>query len=96
MASLFGDTVHDSVYYNRLRKHYIDRSSTMVRHVLEQKRRVPYDEIWDAAMAQPMTWESDLKDWLRLWHEEGLITHEGWAPRQRVPHLDEGNLVVWS
>lgn len=95
MASLFGDTVHDSVYYNRLRRHYIDRSSSLVRHVLEQKRRVPYDEIWDAAMAQPMTWEGDLKDWLRRWHEEGLITHEGWAPRQKVPRLDEDNLVVW-
>ena len=95
MASLFGDTVHDSVYYNRLRQHYIDRSSRLVRDLLEQMKRVPYDEIWDAAMAQPMTWESDLKDWLRRWHEEGLITHEGWAPRQKVPHLDEGNVVVW-
>jgi Protein of unknown function (DUF5131) len=72
-----------------------NRSSSLVRHILEQERRVPYDEIWDAAMAQPMTWESDLKDWLQRWHEEGLITHEGWARRQRVPHLDEGNVVVW-
>ena len=95
MASLFGDTAPDSAHYNRLRRHYIDRSSSLVRRILEQKRRVPYEEIWDVAMAQPMTWESDLKDWLRRWQGEGLIAHEGWAPRQKVPHLDEGNAVVW-
>jgi three-Cys-motif partner protein len=95
MASLFGDTAPDSAHYNRLRRHYIDRSSSLVRGILEQKRRVPYEEIWDVAMAQPMTWESDLKDWLRRWQGEGLIAHEGWAPRQKVPHLDERNVVVW-
>ena len=95
MASLFGDTAPDSAHYNRLRRHYIDRSSSLVRGILKQKRRVPYEEIWDVAMAQPMTWESDLKDWLRRWQGEGLIAHEGWAPRQKVPHLDEGNVVAW-
>ena len=95
MASLFGDTAVGSAYYNRLRGHYVERSIDLVRELLQQKRRVPYDELWDVAMVQPMTWESDLKGWLRRWQEEGLITHEGWVPRQKVPRLEERNVVVW-
>jgi hypothetical protein len=96
MASLFGDEMHSPAYYDELRGHYLTRSCGLVRHLLESEGRVPYEQVWDTAMAQPLTWESDLKDWLRQWASEGRVSHEGWTPRQQVPHLDASNVVVWS
>ena len=52
--------------------------------------------LWDVALAQPMTWESDLKAWILGWTKEGRLKSEGWLPRQRVPHRDKGNLLVWK
>ena len=96
MASLFGEEMHSPAYYDELRGHYLTRSRGLVRHLLESEGRVPYEQVWDTAMAQPLTWESDLKDWLRQWASEGRVSHEGWTPRQQVPHLDSSNVVVWS
>jgi hypothetical protein len=96
MASLFDDAaMHDSAYYDELRRHYCDRSQRLVRHALEQRGRVPYEALWDVAMSQPLTWESDLKAWLKEWGADGRISHEGWKPNQRVPQLDAKNFVVW-
>ena len=96
MSSLFAEhETPDSSYYTHLREHYLSRSRSLVRRLLEQRRRVPYEEIWDVAMAQPLTWESDLKDWIRQWQKDGLLSHQGWQPRQKVPRLDEGNILVW-
>lgn len=96
MASLFGDEMHSPAYYDELRGHYLTRSRELVRHLLQSEGRVPYEQVWDTAMAQPLTWESDLKDWLRQWASDGRVSHEGWTPRQQVPHLDASNVVVWS
>jgi three-Cys-motif partner protein len=96
MASLFDDAaMHDSAYYDELRRHYCDRSQRLVRHALEQRGRVPYEALWDVAMSQPLTWESDLKAWLKDWAADGRISHGGWKPNQRVPQLDAKNFVVW-
>ena len=97
MDSLFeSQAMHSRAHYDQIRRHYVDRSRGLVQQILESKRRVAYEEIWDAAVAQPMTWGSDLNAWLRQWQDEGRISPEGWKPRQRVPRLDEANVVVWS
>ena len=43
-----------------------------------------------------MTWELDIKDWIRQWIKSGRLEPEGWRPKQRVPHRDKGNLLVWQ
>lgn len=96
MASFFDDEgMHSAAYYDEIRRYYREQSQRLVREILEERGRVPFDDVWDVAMAQPLTWESDLKDWIRAWAEEGHISHEGWVPRQRVPRLDAGNVVIW-
>ena len=96
MAYLFGrEEMHSPAYYEELRRHYIDQSRGIVQQALEAQGRVAYDDLWDAAMAQPLTWESDLKEWIRQWTEEAPVSHENWAPGQRVPRLDAGNILVW-
>ena len=97
MSSLFGaEEMHSSAHYERLRDRYVARSRAMVQGVLEARRRVLYDDLWDLALSQPMTWERDIKDWIRQWIESGRLEPEGWRPKQRVPHRDKGNLLVWQ
>lgn len=44
-------------------------------------------------MSEPMTWESDLKSWIRDWGHNVRV--EGMKPHQKVPHLGESNYLVW-
>ena len=97
MSSLFGaEEMHSSAHYELLRDRYVARSRVMVQGVLKARRRVLYDDLWDLALSQPMTWESDIKDWIQQWIKSGRIEPEGWRPKQRVPHRDKGNLLVWQ
>lgn len=96
MGSLFShDEMLNSVYYEEIRKHYIVRSRQLVRQTLEERGRVPYDDVWDVAMAQPLTWESDLKEWISQWTAEGSLSHEGWVAKQRVPKRGARNILMW-
>ena len=56
---------------------------------------MPYDDAWILALAQPLTWESDLKEWIDAWVKEGALNIEGMTARQRVPHRGKGNILVW-
>ena len=97
MSSLFGaEEMHSSAHYELLRDRYVARSRVMVQGVLKARRRVLYDDLWDLALSQPMTWESDIKDWFQQWIKSGRIEPEGWRPKQRVPHRNKGNLLVWQ
>ena len=89
------EEMHSSAHYNQLRERYLARSRSVAKSLLREKKRVLYDDLLDASLAQPMTWESDIKDWVRQWIEEGRLKPEGWLPRQKVPRRDRGNAVVW-
>ena len=97
MSSLFGaEEMHSWAHYELLRDRYVARSRAKVQGVLKTRKRVLYDDLWDLALSQPMTWECDIKDWIRQWIKSGRIEPEGWRPKQRVPHRDKGNLLVWQ
>jgi hypothetical protein len=63
---------------------------------LESKRRMPYDDAWTLALSKPMSWESDLKQWIDEWKSEGHLDVVGMRPRQRVPHRGEENYLIWK
>ena len=97
MSSLFrAEEMHSSAHYELLRDRYVARSRAMVQGVLKTRKRVLYDDLWDLALSQPMTWEHDINDWIGQWIESGRLEPKGWRPTQRVPHRDKGNLLVWQ
>jgi len=59
------------------------------------ERRLPYDTAWALALAQPLTWESDLKDWIATWVKDGALKIEGLMGKQRVPQREKGHVLVW-
>jgi len=96
-SELFGSKIfHDSAHYESLRDRYLQKARSLVLRALESKRRLLYDDAWMLALSEPMSWESDLKDWIEAWRKEGRLEISGMKPRQRVPHRGEENYLHWK
>lgn len=94
---LFGSQeLHDSTHYESLRERYLAKARRLVLQALESKRRLLYDDVWKLALSEPMSWESDLKQWIEEWKEAGCLEVVGMQPRQRVPHRGQENYLVWK
>ncbi len=97
-ALFSGHELHDPSYYNSLRERYLDKSKKLVLERLQMAGRALYDDIWAIALSQPMTWDSDLKAWIKEWHDggRGHLKFEGMKQRQKVPHREEDNYLIWN
>jgi hypothetical protein len=95
---LFSGTVTQdpSEYFRSLRDRHVSRARSAVLTLLQTKRQLTYDEAWSFAMTFPLTWESDLKDWIREWKQDGRLETTGMKERQRVPQLGESICLVWK
>ena len=96
-SELFGSKdLHDSSHYESLRERYLLKARGLVLRALESKHRLLYDDAWVLALSQPMSWESDLKQWIDEWREAERLEVVGMQPRQRVPHQGQGNCLIWK
>ena len=95
---LFSDTVTQdpSEYFRSLRERYVSRARAAVLALLQTKKQLAYDEAWSSAMTFPLTWESDLKDWIHEWKQDGQLETTDMKEKQRVPQLGKGNCLVWK
>ena len=95
---LFSDTVTQdpSEHFRSLRERYMSRARAAVLALLQTKKQLAYDEAWSSAMTFPLTWESDLKGWIRDWELVGQLKTMGMKVKQRVPQLEEGNSLIWK
>ncbi len=91
-----GEILHDPNYYTSLRVRYLIRSNQAVLNLLRKRNEVPYDQVWALTLSFPLSWESDLKEWIRSWFTEGLLTITGLKTRQRVPQRGQGIALVWK
>jgi len=85
-----------SEYFRSLRERYTSRARAAVLDLLRTKKQLTYDEAWSSSMTFPLTWESDLKDWIREWEQDGQLETMGMKERQRVPQLGENIRLVWK
>jgi three-Cys-motif partner protein len=96
-TELFGSKeLHDSTHYESLRDRYLARAQEMVLQALQSKRQLLYDDAWTLALSQPLAWESDLKGWIAEWKDSGRIEVAGMQPRQKVPHKNKANYLIWK
>ena len=95
---LFSGTVTQdpSEYFRSLRERYMSRARAAVLALLQTKKQLAYDEAWSSAMTFPLTWESDLKDWIRDWELVGQLEIIGMKERQRVPKLGQNICLAWK
>ncbi|MDO8628924.1 MAG: three-Cys-motif partner protein TcmP, partial [Phycisphaerales bacterium] len=96
-GELFGsETLYDSKQYESLRQRYLGRSKSRVINLLQRKEKVSYDDAWDAALQEPLVWESNLKDWIKQWEATGEIQLDGLKPRERTPKREHGHSLAWQ
>ncbi|MBK5281504.1 MAG: three-Cys-motif partner protein TcmP [Nitrospiraceae bacterium] len=95
---LFSGTVTQdpSAYFRFLRERYMSRARATVLDLVQGKKQLTYDEAWSSALTFPLTWESDLKDWIREWEQDGQLEIIGMKERQHVPQLGENIRLVWK
>jgi three-Cys-motif partner protein len=95
---LFSGTVTQdpSEYFRSLRERNKSRAQATVLALLQTKKHLAYDEAWSSAMTFPLTWESDLKDWVREWKQNGQLETSGIQERRRVPQLGQNILLIWK
>jgi three-Cys-motif partner protein len=79
-----------------LRERYLSKAREVVLARIRYAQRVPYEQVWDAALAFPLVWEQDLKQWIKDFQKEGVVKIEGMKPGQRVPKLDANNFLSWQ
>ncbi|MBX9657829.1 MAG: three-Cys-motif partner protein TcmP [Nitrospiraceae bacterium] len=91
-----GEILHDPNYYNSLRVRYLVKSKQAVLDLLEMHNEVPYDQACALTLSFSLSWESDLKEWIRSWVEEGVLTITGLKARQHVPQRGQGIVLVWK
>ena len=89
-------TQDPSAYFRSLRKRYVFRARAEVLSLVQTKKQLTYDEAWSSAMTFPLTWESDLKDWIHEWEQDGQLETTGMQERQRVPQLGQNIRLVWK
>jgi three-Cys-motif partner protein len=85
-----------SAYFRSLRERYVFRARAAVLRLLQTKKQLTYDEAWSSALTFPLTWESDLKDWIHEWEQDEQLEIMGMKERQRVPKLGEDNYLAWK
>jgi three-Cys-motif partner protein len=78
-----------------LRARYLSQARKRVLERLQAKHRVTYESIWDLALSSPLVWDCDIKDWIREWRIAGSLQIEGMKPKERVPKLDHGIVLIW-
>lgn len=91
-----GEVLHDPAYYTSLRSRYLVKAKDMVLHFVQSKHHVTYDEAWSLALSVPLTWDADLKEWIRDWAREGLLEIKGMKAGQRVPQRGESLALMWK
>ena len=76
-----------------LRDRYLAAALERINQLRGKRKQVPFDEIWDAAMAFPLVWDSDVKDWIARWQKEKRVKLLNLKAKQRVPQWEEGHIV---
>lgn len=89
-------TQDPSLYFQSLRERYTSRAKTTILDIIRSKKRLPYDKAWAEAVRFPLTWENDLKEWLRDLESTGRLEFTGMKETQRVPQRGQNIRIVWK
>lgn len=90
------DLNYQSAYYESLRTRYLSRAQDSVTQALRAEQCLAYESAWALALAHPLTWGSDLKNWISDWVQKGTLKIEGLIGRQRMPQRERGHTLVWK
>jgi three-Cys-motif partner protein len=76
-----------------LRRRYLAAARQRIVEVCGKRKQVPFDEIWDTAMAFPLVWDSDVKEWIAEWQKAKRVKLLNLKPKQQAPPWEEGHVI---
>lgn len=62
-----------------LRTRYLDHARKRVLEQFQANQRVPYEQALDAALAFPLVWQQDLKEWISEWQRTATLIMKAWS-----------------
>ncbi len=84
-----------SAHYGKLRERYILKAREGVLHLLTERKRISYDDACAEALAEPLVWESDLRDWILDWQKASDLELTGLKKGVRMPKRNAGHELIW-
>lgn len=84
--------IHPSSAMNDRRARYLLMARDRVQQRLVHSGRIAYEKIWRTALAHPLVWESDLKEWIADWTAAGQLHIPTLTGRRTVPQLEVDEL----
>jgi three-Cys-motif partner protein len=82
-------------YLDKLRERYFWKATDRLTMLLEEKHRVPFDDLEAEALQFPLMSTRVLKGWLEELKKQGKVAYEGLAPGARIPQPGKGHVIVW-
>jgi hypothetical protein len=74
-------------HFDELRETFLDKAKSGTLSDIKASGSILYDELWKRALQYPLIWESDLKEWLKVWR--GNEVDYSLPLGQRVPKLEQ-------
>jgi three-Cys-motif partner protein len=95
-ALFSAEQMHQARRLEDLRQRYLNQVREQAETRLRNCSPVPFDQLWADALSWPLVWDADVKDWIAEWQGQGTLVIQGMKPKQRVPRLNESNILVWK
>jgi hypothetical protein len=75
-----------------LRERYLAAVQKRIEELGAKTKQVRYDDIWGAAMAFPLVWDSDVKELITSWQKSGRVKVLNLPPRHK-PKWGQNHIV---
>lgn len=85
---------HPSIAMDDLRQRYLHMARERIETLLQSKLEVTYRRLWRRAVAFPLVWENDLREWIAEWRANNLVELPELSARQK-PSRERDDRVVW-
>jgi len=88
------ENIADALDFKEERAAQLAAATEHMLQILRQSKRIVYDDLLAPILETPLVWQTDVNDELQRLCKVGEITIEGLKPRERVPKVGQGHVVV--
>jgi hypothetical protein len=88
------DNIDDALDFNDERAAQLASATERMSQLIRELKRIRYDDLLARILETPLVWQSDVNGELQRLCKAGEITIEGLRPRERVPKIGQGHIIV--
>jgi len=91
---LVSENIDDALDFKEERALQLGSATERMLQVIRESKRIRYDDLLARILETPLVWQSDITDELQRLRKADEITIEGLKPRERVPKIGQGHVIV--